>query len=170
VATLTQGCGLLGRGCSSAAWAGPPSPPCMPMRLTWGAAGTVEGTGDPAGAVAPQVAGRSGRTGLPRPLRRRDRGFTLRLFAGLRVRVTSVQRGRWKDRRLPGGIRLWRWGWRIEACQMRDFEETRGVHFSDNDVATRLSSGRHTCRLPTARISCTPYNQRAWCVLKDAFF
>jgi hypothetical protein len=46
--------------------AGPSSPPCMPMRRTWGPAGSVEGTGDPGGAVASQVAGRSG---LPRPAR-----------------------------------------------------------------------------------------------------
>ena len=39
-------------------------------------------------------------------LRCQDRGFTCRLFAGLRVRVTPVQRGRWKERRLPGVIRM----------------------------------------------------------------
>ena len=62
-----QGGGLLGRGCSSAAGARPPSPPCMPMRRTWGAAGAVHGKRDTASAVASQVAGRSGRAGLPRP-------------------------------------------------------------------------------------------------------
>jgi hypothetical protein len=63
-----QGGGLLGQGYSSAAMAGPPSPPCMPMRRTWGAAGSVEGNGcPPGGAAASQVAGRSGRSGLPRP-------------------------------------------------------------------------------------------------------
>ena len=43
----TQGGGLLGRGCSSAAGAGTPSSPCMPMRRTCGAAGAVEGNGCP---------------------------------------------------------------------------------------------------------------------------
>ena len=47
---LSRGAGgLLGRDCTSAARAGTPSPPCMPMRRTWGAAGAAEGKGDPAG-------------------------------------------------------------------------------------------------------------------------
>ena len=41
VATPTQCGGLLGQGCFSAAWAGTPSPPCVPMRRTWGPAGAV---------------------------------------------------------------------------------------------------------------------------------
>ena len=53
MATPTQGGGLLGQGCASAAGAMPLLPPCMPMHRTWGAAGAVERTGDPAGAVAP---------------------------------------------------------------------------------------------------------------------
>ena len=39
----------------------------MPMRRTWGAAGAVEGKGEPAGTVASLVADGSGRAGLPRP-------------------------------------------------------------------------------------------------------
>ena len=100
----TQPGGLLGWDCSKAAGAGTPSPSCMPMCLTWSAAGSVEGTGEPVGAVASQVAGKSGRARLPRPPSLPDCGFTFRLSAGLRVRVTPVQRGRWKERRLPGGI------------------------------------------------------------------
>jgi hypothetical protein len=55
-------------------------------------------------AVASQVAGRSGRTGLPRPPSLPGSRLTLMLFAGLRVRVTPVQRGRWKERRITGVI------------------------------------------------------------------
>jgi hypothetical protein len=59
-----QPSGLLGRGCSSAARARPPVHADAPHL---GRSGAVEGTGDPAGAVASQVAGRSGRARLPRP-------------------------------------------------------------------------------------------------------
>ena len=51
----------------------------------------------PAGAVASQVAGRSGKPGLPRPPSPPGSRLTLMLFAGLRVWVMPVHRGRWKD-------------------------------------------------------------------------
>ena len=62
-----QGGGLLGRGCSSAAWARPPSPPCMQMRRTRGLLEPSRERAIPPGAVASQVASRFGRAGLPRP-------------------------------------------------------------------------------------------------------
>ena len=89
----TQPGGLLGWDCSKAAGAGTPSPSCMPMRLTWSAAGSIDGKRDPAGAAASQVA----ELDCLALLRCQDLGFTLRLFAGLRVRVTQVQPGRWKE-------------------------------------------------------------------------
>src|ERR1017187_10467119 len=84
--TSTQGGGFLGHFCSSAAGARPPSPPrALP----------------PARSYRRWPADLVGLNCLAL-LRCRDRGFTLRLFAGLRVRVTPVQRCRWKERRFPG--------------------------------------------------------------------
>ena len=65
MATPTQGGELLGRGCSSAAGAGTPSPPCMRCAVPGALLEPFREWATPP-AVASQVAGRSGRAGLPR--------------------------------------------------------------------------------------------------------
>jgi hypothetical protein len=109
---LFRGCGYpegpagFWAGTASAAGAGTPSPPCMPMRRTWGPLNPSRERATlparshrrwPADAVELDC------LALPRC---RDRGLTLMPLAGLRIRVTPVQRGRWKERRLPSGILL----------------------------------------------------------------